>query len=89
MSKEYQPKKYFSKGRTLEWEKDLTPEQMDSLRKGEAFILLDKNKLPYRQILMDGYNQIRERKVGTAFPPGFIIATAKKEEIKEEKQTRG
>ena len=73
MNKEYQPKKYFSKGQTLEWGKDLTPKQMEALRKGEAFILLDKNKVPYRRILMDSYNQIREGRIEAVFPPGFEI----------------
>jgi len=59
----YQPKKYFSKGRTVEWGKDLTPEQMKALKKGEIFILLKKDGKPHSEILMDSYNQIRERAI--------------------------
>lgn len=58
---EYQPKEYFSKGRTFEWGKDLTPEQMEALRKGEVFVLLAADGKPTKRILMDSYNQIRER----------------------------
>lgn len=59
----YDPKNYFSKGRTLEWEKDLTPEQMKALKKGEVFVLLGKDGSPHSRILMDSYNQIREKKI--------------------------
>lgn len=58
---EYQPKEYFTKGRTLEWGKDLTPKQMKALKKGEVFILLGEDGKPHCRILMDSYNQIRER----------------------------
>ena len=58
---EYQPKKYFSKGRTFEWGKNLTPKQMRALRKGEVFVLLAEDGKPFKRILMDSYNQIRER----------------------------
>lgn len=60
---EYNPKKHFSKGRTLEWGKDLTPKQMKALRKGEVFILMDKDGYAHSRVLMDSYNQIRERLV--------------------------
>lgn len=63
MNFNYQPKKHFSKGRTLELGKDLTPKQRKALQKGEVFVLLDKNKSPYSRILMDSYNQIREQKI--------------------------
>ena len=59
----YQLKKYFSKGRTLEWGKDLTSEQMETLKRGEIFILLGKDGKPHSEILMDSYNQIRERTI--------------------------
>lgn len=58
---EYQPKKHYSKGRTFEWGKDLTPKQMKALRKGEVFVLLGEDGKPFKRILMDSYNQIRER----------------------------
>lgn len=58
---EYQPKKYFSKARTLEWGKNLTPKQMKALKKGEVFVLLGKDGKRLKRILMDSYNQIRER----------------------------
>ena len=58
---EYQPKNYYSKGRTFEWGKDLTSAQMKALRKGEVFILLGADGKPLKRILMDSYNQIRER----------------------------
>ena len=60
---EYQPKNYFSKDRKLEWGKDLTPKQMKALRKGECFKLLDKDGKPYKMILMDSYNTIREKAI--------------------------
>jgi hypothetical protein len=58
---EYQPKRYFSKTRTLEWGKDLTPKQMKALRKGEVFVLLGEDGKPLKRILMDSYNMIREK----------------------------
>ena len=58
---EYQPKKYFSKDRTFEWGKDLTPAQMKALKKGEVFTLLDADGKRLKRILMDSYNQIREK----------------------------
>ena len=61
----YQPKNYFSKGRTLEWGKDLTPAQMRALRKGEVFVLLSAEGKPLKRILMDSYNQMRERELGS------------------------
>lgn len=59
----YDPKNYFSKDRTLEWEADLTPEQMEALRKGEIFVLLEQDGSPHSRILMDSYNQIREKRI--------------------------
>ena len=59
----YQPKDYFFNKRTLEWEKDLTIEQMEALKKGEVFHLLDKEGNPHSTILMDSYNQIRQRSI--------------------------
>jgi len=60
MNDKYQPKKYFSNGRTLEWGKDLTEEQMESMRQGEIFILLNEDGTRHNEVLMDSYNQIRE-----------------------------
>ena len=60
MSK-WNPKEYFSKKRTLTWDKDLTSKQMDALKKGEVFILLGEDGKPYSRVLMDSYDQIRER----------------------------
>lgn len=62
---EYQPKEYFSEGRTFEWGKNLTPEQMEALRNGEVFVLLSAEGKPLKRILMDSYNQIRERELGS------------------------
>jgi hypothetical protein len=59
----YQPKNYFSKDRTLEWGKDLTPKQMKALRKGEVFKFLDKDGKPFKMILMDSHNVIREKAI--------------------------
>ena len=60
MNDEHRPKKYFSTGRTLDWGKDLTEEQMESLRKGEIFILLEEDGTRHSEVLMDSYNEIRE-----------------------------
>jgi len=57
----WNPKDYFFKGRTFEWDKDLTSKQMKALKKGEVFILLGEDGKPLARILMDSYNQIRER----------------------------
>jgi len=61
--KMYQPKEYFYKNRTFKWGEDLTPLQIRALKKGEVFVLLGKNGKPHSRILMDSYNQIRERHV--------------------------
>jgi len=67
----YNPKRYFHNGRFFEWGKDLRPAQMDGLRAGEVFILLGKDGKPHSKVLMDSYDQIREKliekgeKVGT------------------------
>ena len=60
---EYQPKKYFSKARTLKWGENLTPKQMKALRAGEVFTLLDADGKRYKMILMDSYNTIREKAI--------------------------
>jgi len=60
---EYQPKKYFSKDRAIEWGKDLTMEQRKALTKGEVFKLLDKNGKPFKMLLMDSYNILREKAI--------------------------
>ena len=60
---EYQPKNYFSKDRAIEWGKDLTRRQMKALRKGEVFKLLNKDGKPFKMILMDSYNMLREKAI--------------------------
>lgn len=60
---EYQPKKYFSKDRAIKLGKDLTPKQMKALRKGEVFKILGKNGKPFKMILMDSYNMLREKAI--------------------------
>ena len=60
---EYQPKKYFSKARTLKWGENLTPKQMKALRSGEVFTLLGEDGKPYKMILMDSFNTIREKAI--------------------------
>jgi hypothetical protein len=57
----HHPKQYFNHGRTFEWGKNLTPEQMDALRGGEIFVLLGQDGKPCSTVLMDSYNQIREK----------------------------
>lgn len=69
----YQPKEHFSKGGTFEWGKDLTLKQMRSLRKGEVFILLGEDGKPYSRVLMDSYNQIRERNLRKPQPELDIV----------------
>ena len=69
----YQPKNYFSKGRTFEWEKNLTPEQMEALRSGEVFILLGADGKPFKRILMDSYNTIRERDLNSQAKIDILI----------------
>lgn len=56
----HSPKKYFTKHITLEWDKNLTAEQMGALRDGEVFILLNEQAKPYSQVFMDSYDRIRE-----------------------------
>ena len=63
MDTKYNPKQYFDNNNTLEWGKDLTKKQISSLKNGEIFTLIDKNRNPFRKILMDSYNQIRESKI--------------------------
>jgi len=65
---EYQPKNYYSKGRTIEWGKDLTHDQMKALRSGEVFVLLGEDGKPFKRVLMDSYNQIRERNLRAPQP---------------------
>ncbi len=60
---EYQPKEYFSKDRAIGWGKDLTRRQMKALRKGEVFKLLNKDGVPFKTILMDSYNMLREKAI--------------------------
>lgn len=47
-------------GRTLEWGKNISPENMTLLRQGEVFTLLDADGQPHKRILMDSYGTIRE-----------------------------
>ena len=77
---EYQPKNYFSKGRTIKWGKDLTRRQMKALRKGEAFVLLGKDGKPLKRILMDSYNMLRERKLRGSQPNMDIFIKGLKNE---------
>jgi hypothetical protein len=60
---EWNPKTYFYRRRFLTWKKDLTKRQIKALRKGEIFVLLDAEGFPHAVILMDSYNQIRERAI--------------------------
>lgn len=55
----YQPKTYFDNGNTLQWGKDISETNMELLRQGEIFTLLDSNGLPKFKILMDSYNVCR------------------------------
>lgn len=56
----YDPKRYDDRGRTVKWGEDLSEETMISMRDGEVFILLDKEGKPYKKLLLDHYNQLRE-----------------------------
>ncbi|MCK4792091.1 MAG: hypothetical protein KAV87_50650 [Desulfobacteraceae bacterium] len=76
---EYQPKNYFSKDRKFEWGKDLTPKQMKALRKGEVFVLLGEDGKPSKRILMDSYNQIRERDLNSPAKIDILIRGLKNE----------
>jgi len=75
---EWNPKEYFSKGRNLTWGKDLNPEQKKALRKGEVFTLLGKDGKPYSKVLMDSYDQIRERNLRQEQPEIDIVIKEKK-----------
>ena len=57
-------KDHHNDGRTLEWGKDLTPGQIQALREGEVFTLIDEDEKPYSLVLMDSYDQIREGLIG-------------------------
>ncbi len=57
---------YEDRGRTFEWGKNLTPEQMDALRSHEIFTLLDADGKPVFKILMDSYGTIREKPITEA-----------------------
>lgn len=46
--------------RTLQWGKDISPENMKLLRSGRSFLLLDKHGRPYSIVLMDTFGTIRE-----------------------------
>jgi hypothetical protein len=59
----WKPLEYYNKGRTVLWGKDLTDEDMESLRSGEIFILLDEIGASYCEILVDSYGQIREHRI--------------------------
>jgi len=59
----YNPKKHFRNERTLVWGQSLTKEQMNSLRQGEIFILLDEDGEQHAEVLMDSYDNIRERRL--------------------------
>ncbi|KKN17638.1 hypothetical protein LCGC14_0963900 [marine sediment metagenome] len=56
------PKKYYDLGRTLQCGSIATKETMDSMTKGEVFIVLGPDgKTPMLIACMDSYNQVRER----------------------------
>jgi hypothetical protein len=57
----YQPKEYSDNGKTLQWGKDISEPDMELLRNGEIFTLLDDNGTPKFKIFMDSYNVIREK----------------------------
>ena len=59
----FTPKEYTDNGRTLEWGRKLSEENRQLLKKGEMFTLLDEKGVPYSTVLMDSYNQIRERRI--------------------------
>ena len=57
----YQPKECSDNGRTLQWGKDISEDDMELLRQGEIFTLVDDVRTPKFKILMDSYNVIREK----------------------------
>lgn len=57
------PKTYHDEGRTLKWGEDISIENMQALRSGEIFTLLNTEGEKYSTVLMDSYDQIRERKI--------------------------
>jgi hypothetical protein len=63
MMSDWNPKKYQYSGRFLHWGENISPENRELMRKGEIFVLLDKNGKPYSEVLVDSYDQIRERKI--------------------------
>ena len=70
MSGEWKPKAYAENGRTLKPRENISAENMELLRKGEVFILLDDHGHPSRKIGMDSYDAIRECPIDYRF--GFI-----------------
>ena len=54
-------KHYHNTGRTLPWGKDISPDDMNSMKNGEIFTLLTSDGRPYSEVLMDSYDVIRER----------------------------
>ncbi len=50
-------------GKTLEWGKDISEENMNLLKQGEVFTLLDEDGEPYCLILKDSFGTIREKRI--------------------------
>jgi hypothetical protein len=63
MNKGYSPKHYFDSARTLEWGKNITANNLERMACGEIFTLLGPDGEPHSKVLMDSYNQIREKKL--------------------------
>ena len=70
---DWNPKAYRNTGKMLYFGEDISPENMQLLREGEIFTLLDEAGNPFSNVLMDSYDTIREApihltKPGTEMP---------------------
>ncbi len=63
MSNIWDPKTYYDNGGTLEWGANLTPKIMEAMKQGEIFTLLYPAGGQKSKVLMDSFDQIRERAI--------------------------
>ena len=54
---------HHNNGKTLEWGKDISEENMDLLKQGEVFTLLDEDGEPHCLILKDSFGTIIEKEM--------------------------
>lgn len=56
-------KRYYDDGRTLYWGDDISSVAMKGLKDGEMFTLLNADGTPHSIVMMDSFNEIREKKL--------------------------